>query len=134
MSEIEFKEDLEALKREQRIKKKSEAIDALFKNKESFACQHCGTTTIKRDGKIIDIPNHNSRSQHEKWCKKNPNSRRKNGTIVETLENELNHLKLSNYSEYAKFQEVLNLTNALNLTKEQILKLIKFKMGEPNGT
>lgn len=125
MNENEHRTGLEEMEREARIKERSVKLkvhEAEVK-KNSFSCQFCGCTEIGQLGKTFLIPSYLSLVQHESWCEKNPNSRRKKKILEKPVVS-------SGKIEYPKLRRILDLSERLELTRQQILNLIKHEMGE----
>lgn len=141
-SEQERDEGLKALERTNRIKSQSDRI-LTYKKKlgpektpKKFKCQYCGCTEIKHSrftGKPIKFKTMAAVSQHESWCAENPHNRRKDKKNKKGNDKNMEEKEESKFSPAAlKIQlvlkDVLDLTETLDLDKEQMIKLIEHKM------
>ena len=121
--ENEYREGWEALQRTNRIKARSAALDAYnAKRKEiGFSCQFCGCTTLEHLGVVRKIPSQHSLAQHESWCVENPYNRR-------TREKHLEKISAECIVICPKLKGIVEISKKLNLSSDQILKLIEFQM------
>ena len=122
-SENEHRTGLKAMEREARIKERSAKLKAHEAEVKIFSCQFCGCTEITRKGETIQIPDNSSLVQHESWCEKNPNSRRKKKILEKPVVS-------SGITKDPKLHRILDLSEKLKLSRLQILNLIKHEMGE----
>jgi hypothetical protein len=109
-----------------RLEQKQKQRDALRLNeKNQLACGFCGDTGYKRDGHNFKFHNVHSVAQHETWCLKNPNSRRTKGNNKTSFS--VGELKIFSVNDLRTF---IDMAEKLQLSREQILNLIKLKIGD----
>lgn len=137
-SEQERKEGLDALERDNRLKEKAKIF--AYKRKlgpettlVELKCRHCGCTEITHLDKTKKIETEASLVQHESWCVENPHNRRKDKKNKKENDKNMKEKEESKFSPAALktqliLKDVLDLTNSLELSKEQMIKLIEHKM------
>lgn len=124
--ENEYREGAEALKRREKILEKSAKMNAYMakrEKEEALSCQFCGCTTLEHLGVVKKIPSRHSLSQHESWCVENPYNRR-------TREKHLEKISAECIVICPKLKGIVEVSKRLNLSSDQILKLIEFQMDD----
>ncbi len=107
------------------ITKKPES-DNVIPEKEFFCCQYCDEEWDKKK----------SKSQHERWCSKNPNQRkyRRTAAVKKPKKKAKNKSKTKTPKVIDIIKELRDFDKIFGLTDEQIVKYMRKKIEMENDT